>query len=474
LLILILFVFFIALFFAYWYLVKCDVSWEGVPLEARGVIDLRALQDRLKDNVLFLQNFGPRNSANETNYAQLNASAQWLTKQWESQGYKVIRHEFQVLNKSYANLEIEIPGVRAPSEIVIISAQYDTLPDSPGANNDASGVATLLRLSELLKNQKLDRTLRLVLFVNEEDPFFGTDQMGSYIYAKESYKHGEDIRAMLSLDAIGIYKHEAGSQKLPWPYSLFYPDRGDFLAFIANIPSRECVKIATLGFRKGSSFPISAGLAPEWVDGVTWSDHSSFWKFGYCAVQVTDTGAFRSITHTTKEDTIDKIDFDALARITLGMYGTVLELTSIQNSLSKYVLPSRLLFFNGTIILLIGLLLGFPFWLSIIQKKSASICRAWRVAHTTLIFQGILMLVAALALPHIVLNLTLSWLMVFSLIVAGYGFAFALALGAWIKKRGLLPGPFGLNTLLFIGHAIGVIGSLVGVSLILYSAFMAI
>jgi Zn-dependent M28 family amino/carboxypeptidase len=130
------------------------------------------------------------------------------------------RSEWEREIKEYSNLEIEIKGRTLPSEIIVISAQYDTLPDSPGANNNGSGIAILFQLTQLLRKHTPDRTLRLLNFVNEEDPFFGTEMMGSYQYAKGCRQRGEDIRVMLSLDALGIYKEEPGSQRLPFPFSV--------------------------------------------------------------------------------------------------------------------------------------------------------------------------------------------------------------------------------------------------------------
>ncbi|NLH71784.1 MAG: M28 family peptidase [Verrucomicrobia bacterium] len=463
-----------ALGFAYWYMVRCDGPWRGVPLEARGTAELGAIEARLKSDIAFLQSLGPRHIGNETACVQLQRCADWIEREWQAQGYHVQRHEFTVSNIACANLAIEIPGTAAGSEVVVISAQYDTLPDSPGANNNGSGVAALLRLSELLKGQRLDRTVRLIQFVNEEDPFFGTEQMGSYVYAKACHERGDDIHAMLSLDSIGIYKHTPGSQKLPWPFSLFYPDRGNFLAFIGNLSSRQCVKVATLGFRKWSSFPIAAGLAPEWVGGVTWSDHSSFWEFGYSGVQVTDTGAFRSASHTTKDDTMEKIDFGALARITLGLCGATIELASKRNEPGRQNLPGQWLLFNSAIVMLAGLLVGLPLWRAIARNESGPACRAWRVAHATLIAQGLWMLAVAVAIPRLALSNSAIWIVVWSLVAAGYGFAFAMTVGAWSGRRGLSPKPWGVNTLLFAGHAVGVIGSIVAAGLILCGALRAI
>jgi len=313
-------------FFAFWYMVQCEGDWQGEPLENQGSIDLDAIKKELQSDVAYLQELGPRNSENQMAYDQLRKCETWIIQKWQSQGYPVRRYDASFGGKQYYNIEIEIPGTTAPSEIIIISGQYDTLPDSPGANNNGSGMAVLFQLSKLLQNYHPQRTLRLIAFVNEEDPFFGTEIMGSYIYAKGCFERKEDIKVMLSMDAMGIYKDSPGTQNLPFPFSMFYPDSGNFLAFIGNLPSRIYVKEVTAGFKKGSSFPIEAGVAPEWVKGVTWSDHGSFWKFGYPGMQITDTGAYRSASHTNKEDTMEKINFDALSRIVVGMYCSTIDL----------------------------------------------------------------------------------------------------------------------------------------------------
>jgi hypothetical protein len=317
-------------FLSYWYMMKCEGNWCGEPLEKKMKTDLIEIKKNMESDIEYLQNLGPRNSENETNYKQLRQCEEWIKHRWESQGYVVRKQTFSYKGKEYSNLEIEIKGRKRPSEIVIISAQYDTLPDSPGANNNGSGIAILFQLSQLLKKHAPERTLRLLNFVNEEDPFFETEMMGSYQYAKRCHQRGEEIRVMLSLDALGIYKDEPGSQRLPFPFSLFYPDRGNFLAFIGNLYSRKYVKETTKGFKKGSSFPIQAGVVPEWAKGAAWADHSSFWKFGYPGIMVTDTGGFRSSSHTTKEDTMEKLNFEAMSRIVIGMYTSAVHLTSLQ------------------------------------------------------------------------------------------------------------------------------------------------
>ena len=311
---------------SYWFIFLCEGNWSGDSLEDRMKAELPEIRKNLESDVATLEKMGPRNSEDETCYRQLRYCEGWISRRWEAQGYSVKSQAFSVKGRDYSNLEIEIEGRTMPSEIIVVSAQYDTLPDSPGANNNGSGMAILFELSRLLRSHAPDKTVRLVNFVNEEDPFFGTEAMGSYQYAKNAFQKGENIRIMLSLDALGIYNEEPGSQKLPFPFSLFYPDRGNFLAFIGNFSSRPFMKVTTRGFKKGSAFPIQAGVVPKWVKGADWSDHRSFWKFGYPAMMVTDTGAFRSPSHTTREDTMEKLDFGALSRIVLGMYCVIVDL----------------------------------------------------------------------------------------------------------------------------------------------------
>jgi hypothetical protein len=312
---------------AYWYMIGCEGFAPGKPLEEGKGPELAEIRKGLEKDVASMVALGPRNSASDAAYAKLRECESWVRGRWREQGYEVRGQSYLLDGREYSNLEIEFRGAASPAEIVIVSAQYDTLPDSPGANNNASGMAVLFALSARLRGYAPDRTLRLAAFVNEEDPFFGTEKMGSYQYAKRSRALGEQIDAMLSLDSLGIYKEEPGTQRLPFPASLFYPDRGNFLAFIGNLGSRPSMVEATRGFRSGSAFPIRGGVVPGWVEGAGWSDHWSFWQFKYPGIQVTDTGAFRAASHVTRDDTMDKLNFDAMARIVLGMHGVVLELT---------------------------------------------------------------------------------------------------------------------------------------------------
>ena len=244
-------------------------------------------------------------------------------------GYQVRRQEYAVSGVTCCNLEVEILGRTQPEEIVIVGAHYDSVPGSPAANDNASGVAAILCLARRLAGFTLDRTLRLVAFVNEEAPYAHTDQMGSRVYARRCRQRAERVTAMLSLETIGCYDDTPGSQKYPPPFGLLYPTTGNFVAFVGNTRSAALVRRALGAFRRNEPFPAEGAAVPEAFSNIGRSDHWSFWQEGYPALMVTDTAPFRYRHYHTPDDTVDKIDFDRLARVVRGLEKVICDLASV-------------------------------------------------------------------------------------------------------------------------------------------------
>jgi Zn-dependent M28 family amino/carboxypeptidase len=207
--------------------------------------------------------------------------------------------------------------------MVVVGAHYDTVPGSPGANDNASGVAALLCLAERFAAASPARTLRFVAFANEEAPFAHTAGMGSRVYARRCREKGERIAAMLCLETIGFYADAPRTQTYPRPLGWFYPSRGDFIAFVGSTRWGRLVADAAGAFRRAEPFPVQAGALPESVSDIARSDHASFWREGYPAVMVTDTANFRYPHYHTPEDTVEKIGFDRLARVVRGLEAVV-------------------------------------------------------------------------------------------------------------------------------------------------------
>lgn len=134
-------------------------------------------------------------------------------------------------------------------------------------------------------------------------------------------------------------------------------------------------------------------------------------------------------------------------------------------------LYTKYLLLHGSIVLLAGVLSGFPYWLSIILKWGSETARFWRVTHTFIVIFGLTMLIFALIIPHTALSLGEVQLLVLIMSVAGYGFVFAFVVGSWKKIRGLTPKPFGFNTVLFAGHVVGISGSLIGTAILIFGLF---
>jgi Zn-dependent M28 family amino/carboxypeptidase len=255
---------------------------------------------------------------------QLAAAADYIEATLRDTGNTVSSQSYQAGGELCQNLEIEIPGTTLRGEIVVIGAHYDSVQGSPGADDNASGVAALLALAKSPELLKPVRTLRFVAFVNEEPPFFQTDQMGSLVYARRCRERGENVVAMLSLESIGYYSAGKHSQKYPFPVGLFYPSRGDFVAFVGRTADAALVRRCVSSFRERAQFPSEGGALPGALPGIGWSDHWAFWQVGYSALMATDTAPFRSPHYHTTADTPDKLDYDRFVHVVDGL-GKVIE-----------------------------------------------------------------------------------------------------------------------------------------------------
>ena len=274
---------------------------------------------------------------NVGNAEALERSARYIETTLTGFGYAVARQEFAAEGVKVRNLEVVISAPRASARrLVVIGAHYDSAQGAVGADDNGSGVAVLLELARGLRSFQptIGLELRLVFYVNEELPWFETENMGSYVHASGLAREGSEVVAMLSLESIGWYAGEPRSQHYPFPFNLFYPSTGDFIGFVANPRSRELLRRVVGSFRRHAAFPSEGGVALESIPGVSWSDQWAYWKFGWPAVMVTDTAPFRNPHYHTLRDTPDTLDYDRLARVLKGLEGVVRELAAPPDSLT--------------------------------------------------------------------------------------------------------------------------------------------
>lgn len=249
----------------------------------------------------------------------LAAARDYIAGQFEAAGYAAEFQSYEIDGEEFANIEATRAGNRLADEVIVVGAHYDAVVGSPGANDNASGVAALLALAHRLRDAELPRTLRFVAFVNEEPPHFLSADMGSEVYAKRAARQRQNIVAMYSLETIGYYRDEAGSQHYPPPLNWFYPERGNFIAFVGNLRSRALLTRSLRAFREHASFPSEGIAAPAFIPGVDWSDHRSFWRQGFPALMITDTAPYRYPHYHSPRDTPDQVDYERMVYVVDGL-----------------------------------------------------------------------------------------------------------------------------------------------------------
>ncbi len=291
-------------------------GWRPVP-KYKVVLssDESASLERLRRIVTFLsEDLGVRNYIH---YQNLQEAADFIQRSFEEIGYSVESNPYEINGVTFRNIIAEKPGNNPAGGILLIGAHYDSC-YNPGADDNASGIAGLIELARLLKDVPFTHTLRFAAFVNEEPPFFLTDQMGSSVYAKQLRSKGEPLRAAVILEMLGFYSEKLFSQKYLPLLGPFYPNRANFITIVGNFPSRKIVKDLYQGFKAASTFPVERIVAPSSIPGIYYSDHWSFWKAGYPAVMITDTAYLRSPHYHAKTDLPGTIDYPRMAKVIFG------------------------------------------------------------------------------------------------------------------------------------------------------------
>ena len=288
------------------------------PLTAQQQI----LRDRLQSHVQVLA--GEIGERHKYQRNQMDQAADYITRQFESMD---LVPGPQLFDDGFRNIVVDLYGRERRDEIIVVGAHYDTVAMTPGADDNASGVAGLLELARLLRDRPLRRSVRLIAFANEEWPFFGNDDMGSRVSARQSFDRNENVVGMFSLEMIGYYSSEPRSQWYPRSIRRIYPQQGNFIAFVSNLNSRGLLVQSVASFRRHGQFPSEGMSAPEWlVRDVRRSDQSSYWAFGFPGVMITDTANFRNYGYHNVGDVARSLDYDAMARVVDGLAAMLTEL----------------------------------------------------------------------------------------------------------------------------------------------------
>lgn len=276
---------------------------------------------RLKNDVRYIaEHIGLRNYAY---YSNLEKTAEYIIRKFRELGYDVVIEPYKVGNQIYKNIIAMWPGQNSSDEVMIIGAHYDSC-FNPGADDNASGIAGVLELARLLKDQQLNKRIKFIAFTNEEPPFFMTQYMGSRVYARKVKANGEKIEAAIILETIGFYSEKPNSQKYLPLLGPFYPNRANFVAVVGNFHSKDIVSKITSSFKKSSDFSIVKLVSPDFIPGINFSDHWSFWQEGFPAIMVTDTAYLRNPHYHQSSDRVDTLDYEKMALVIHGLKDSII------------------------------------------------------------------------------------------------------------------------------------------------------
>jgi hypothetical protein len=280
-----------------------------------------ASAERLREHVTRItEDFYPRNSRNLQN---LNGAADYIRREFEKAGGAVSEQTFNVDGATYRNV---ILNLGKGDEKIIVGAHYDAAFDTPGADDNASGVAGLIELATLLGNEDLPAAVELVAYSLEEPPFFGTSNMGSYHHAKALVEQNVSVKMMICLEMIGYYSNEPNTQRFPVILGrLLYPTTGNFTAVVGNFSNVSTVRRLKYSMNSAGGAAVYSLNAPASIGGVDLSDHRNYWKFGYDAVMVTDTAFFRNSAYHTTGDVAPKLDYYRMAKVVDGVNIAILD-----------------------------------------------------------------------------------------------------------------------------------------------------
>jgi len=278
---------------------------------------------RLEEHVRFLsEQCHPRHYLAHEN--QVKALA-YIEAKLREAGGRVERQAFPTSSGTFENVVAHF-GLETGSRYVV-GAHFDSCGPQPGADDNASGVAGLLELAALLgKEKSLPAHFELVAYNLEEPPFFAGPQMGSAVHAKKLKDAKAEVALMLSLEMIGFFRDERGSQSYPMPLlGLLYPSRANFITIVGKLGQRSIVgrfKSACVGT---ADIPVVSLAAPSFVPAIDFSDHRNYWEAGWPALMITDTSFLRNPHYHKSTDTADTLDYRRMAEVVRIVHAGLLE-----------------------------------------------------------------------------------------------------------------------------------------------------
>ena len=276
--------------------------------------ELDILRDTLREHVGALTvDIGPRTPSTSNS---LLRAANYIHSVFENAGLTATEQDYDYYDQRVTNVLATVPATAGAS--AYCGAHYDTVPGTPGADDNASGVAVLLELAGRLLQARLKAPVLFAAFTLEEPPAYLTGHQGSRIFVRSCQRKGDRVLGAIILEMDPFLPR--------WPG---YPSQGNFIGIIGNWRSLHLGRAVLRGFRKNKSLPARSLFLP--FDGrilpeTRLSDHASFWDAGVPALMVTDTAFFRNPNYHLPSDTMDTLDFTFMAELVKSLELALLEL----------------------------------------------------------------------------------------------------------------------------------------------------
>ncbi len=286
--------------------------------------DIKINIRKLKSCVKFLTEIRPYRRFG--NIESLDKTANYILKKFKKYGKSAEYQIFKADNIAHKNVLCYIGPEQGPR--LIIGAHYDVCGDQPGADDNASAVAGMLEILRIVSSvsKQLKYRIDFAAYCLEEPPHFGTENMGSYQHAKFLKESGIHVKAMICLEMIGFFTEEEHSQRFPAaPMKLIYPSKGNFIAIVANMDSSS-LSAELQEYMKQSNIDVQRLVATSFLPGIDFSDHRSFWEFGFEAVMITDTAFYRNYNYHKITDAIHTLDFDKMSETTKALAWAIINL----------------------------------------------------------------------------------------------------------------------------------------------------
>ena len=279
-------------------------------------VDMQRLQSHVQ---ALSKEYYPRNHKELEN---LNKCLNYIKGHFENAGADVELQEFVVSRRMYTNV-IGRFG-KGEKRKLILGAHYDAHEQTPGTDDNASGVAGLIEISYLLGRIDVGREIELVAYTLEEPPYFASSSMGSYVHADKIKEEKKEIEGVIVFEMIGYFSDDWGSQSYPMPLlKIIYPNRGNFLAVVGRLDQRKFTKSIKIGMKGATDLPVYSINAPEFLPGIDFSDHRNYWPLGINAIMVTDTAFYRNKEYHKLGDTIDRLDYKRMAKVVISVFEAI-------------------------------------------------------------------------------------------------------------------------------------------------------